>query len=592
MKTHEGTFAQKIRPEAEAQETLTVLGSGITGLMTVWQAAKKGYSITVLSQSPDPRVKSDNDNPQFSSTFDGMDQRYITLFEGHPYLYLAGYVDKMYPEFDKAFTTHVLEGGLLALPLDKFTEDAQQWLKQRMEKNAELRAQTPAAVEKVTALFTQYERENRASMREWHNFLREILQIDPQLIKNLSLSYEGILRLYDNAEIFNTAVESHTRGGVLKRTLAPEQLAEEYPVYAQGVQNGFIRGGAIEITGLTLGVKSLGEAMITSLEKKGVKFRFDTPVEKLVVKVGVVQGLELTGQSELHTSKHYMLHPGAFAQQKLFEDVPQVQEQLAAVEGYWITIENADKILDKMGYKPNKVHGQQALMTLIEKLPEEHRQKYMDRFAALGLDAEKLGTLAPIVDFNNMPIQHGDKKILGVGSGYIFKGFAHADKNGKSTFQNDEKSETFMLTIMELWLDVLHGRDVLNTGSMTAHKQGCKRSWTLGDAEIDLNLGTNDGGVCGIRGGGNTGDTSKSLMVARYNTELMKLMKNSATQIGIMASAAVGLRRSMGLEPKDTTWKDEYLAVHGAVKHAQRASAIIERIELARTKETTQRKLG
>ena len=167
------SFTDTVRPK---KETLTIVGSGIAGLMTAWEAQKAGYAVTVVSQSPDPRLRSDNDNPQFSSTFDSKnDQRYITLFEGHPYLELAGYVDKMYPEITEDFKEHVLNGGLLAVPFDEFKEDTQRWLEERFAISKSLKAGDPATVQQVTELFENFEQENRAAMAKWYDFLKDIL---------------------------------------------------------------------------------------------------------------------------------------------------------------------------------------------------------------------------------------------------------------------------------------------------------------------------------------------------------------------------------------------------------------------------------
>lgn len=514
--------------EKLTKQTLTVVGSGIAGLMTAWEAQKNGYQVTILSQSPDPR-KSKEGSEQLSCTFDGQDQRYITLFEGHPYVQLAGYIDKMYPDIAGDFMRTVLEGGMLAKPFNEFREKTQQWLKARSDLNDKLREGDEKLVNEMQDLFESYEQENRAAMDKWYDFLQEILQHDPTLPKTLSLSYEGIIRLYDSDDVFEQAKTSHERGGVLKRTLTPHELAEEHPAYATGVENGFIAGGAVEMYGLTLGIKSLAKAMMNLLEKRGVEINFNTPIETIVVEDGTVQGLKASGEGKLYVSKSYAVHPGAFAPQSLFEQIPEAQNTLAAMEGYWITIEGADNIIQKMGDKPNKVHGKQSLSGLLDKVSEESQTSYVERFAELGINKGELSDIVPIVDFNNMPIRKDGALTLGVGSGYIYKGMAYNDeKTGELTFSNNPEAEKFVLTVMELWLEVLHGKELLEQGTLKAHDKGCKRSWSINDKEMEIALPTKDGGVMVISGGGNTGCTTKSTLVAKVIVELMNAVQQAA----------------------------------------------------------------
>jgi hypothetical protein len=138
-----------------------------------------------------------------------------------------------------------------------------------------------------------------------------------------------------------------------------------------------------------------------------------------------------------------------------------------------------------------------------------------------------LDIIAPIVDFNNMPIRKNGEIALGVGSGYVFKGIGERGKDGKVVFEDHSKSGEFVLAVMELWLEALHGKSLLSRGKMIVHPIGCKRSYTPDDQELDVNIPTTLGGVCMIHDGGNTGSTTKSAFIAKYILEKMHTASTS-----------------------------------------------------------------
>lgn len=528
-------------------QSVTIIGSGISGIMTAWQLAKASMKVTLYSKSPDPSVN-DSLVDYESSTFDSKnDQRYITLFEGHPYLELDGYVDKMYPGIADDFNREVLDGGLLAVQIEKYTERSVRWLEERAAINHELRDGNTKIIEEVENLFISYTRENRAAMAQWYYILADLIKEHPELIKTLSLSYKGILRLYDTKDAFEHSKKSHIEEGVFLRELEPEELIIEYPAYTEGVKHRFIQGGAIEIHGLTFGVQSICKLLIDKIQRMGVQIYFESEVESIQKdSCGLVSGLKIKGQTKIHQSNHYIFHTGAFAGPELFESVEQAQNKLAAVEGYWITIENADQLLKAMGNKPNKVHGKKSLAELLSMIDAVSAKHYKKELYALGIKDQNLTEIAPIVDFNNMPINNQGKMILGVGSGYIFKGLAERKENNKVIFTNNKTSEQFTLLIMELWLEALHGKKLLTEDTkIVIHKEGCKRSWTPTDKELDINIPTSEGGLCMIHDGGNTGSTTKSPFIAEYVLCKIKLASKQAS------FSYDKLRYSLGKSSKD-----------------------------------------
>jgi glycine/D-amino acid oxidase-like deaminating enzyme len=91
------------------QTPVLVVGSGITGLMTAYNAALAGYAVRVISKSPDSRLAPVGTRFE-SSIWDGYVNRYITLTEGNPYLDLPGYITTMYPGIDTDFRQDLCSG--------------------------------------------------------------------------------------------------------------------------------------------------------------------------------------------------------------------------------------------------------------------------------------------------------------------------------------------------------------------------------------------------------------------------------------------------------------------------------------------------
>lgn len=536
---------------------LIVVGSGISGIMTAWHAAQKGYCVELFSKSPDPRIELPLDVNKESSTFDSKnDQRYVTIFEGHPYLEHDGYINKVYPGIAKDFETDVLSGGILVSPYKKFPRASRVWLDERSELNKKLLSKTPEDTRRVADLFDSYTRENRAAMEKWFGIIIDLVHHTPEILGNLSLHSNGIVRLYDNTEVFNQSRASHQEEGVFIKEYTPQELIKKYSAYREGVQRGFIAGGAIEVYGLAFAVGVFCREVLDRLERMGVKLNFKTEVQKVLINSEKkVEGVLLFGEGMARVANNYAFHTGAFAGPELFEFIPQAQHKLAAVEGYWITIENADRIVAGMGNKPNKVHGKKSLGEMLAMVDGSSARRYLKRLKELGVDNKILDDIAPIVDFNNMPIRRNGQTSLGVGSGYVFKGVAKRGNDGRVEFKDTSKSGKFVLTVMELWLEALHGKELVS--AMTMHPVGCKRSYTPNDEELDVNIPTKSGGLCMIHDGGNTGSTTKSPFIAEYILEKMGVASKTGMEV-VKVGEFSELRTGLGRSAKDipgSRWK-------------------------------------
>lgn|GEM_PF-2409298 len=497
-------------------ERITIVGSGITALITAYSALHSGLGVTIISKAPDPRHVEVESVDHQGATFDGMDQRYITLFEGHPYLDFLEYVQKTYPDISGDFMKTVERGGMLGKAFTEFNLNSQEWLEKRFRENQLLLEEDPEAIKRVRRLFEAYVKDNRTAMFMWYQLLEEILEKVPGLLESLSLSTDGVLRIYDNVEVLHESVITHRKEGVLKRVLTPTQLKDEYPAYKTGVDNGFIQGGAIEVFGLTFGVKTLAIAILNELASRGASFLFNTEVSGVLLDENErVEGIMLSDGST-HVSTHYAFHTGAFGGPSIYAQLSEANQQLAAVEGYWIEFERADVLLKQMGQKPMKMHGKQPLSALLDKVEINSRERYLRNLTSLGVDQDALSEICPTIDFNNMPIRKNSMDILGCGSGYTFLGLAERGKGGRSIFPESTKAQEFTQVVMQLALEALYGRSLLESGKIKIRETGCKRSWTPLDKELDVNRVTKDGGLLMIHGGGNTGSTTKAPFISHY----------------------------------------------------------------------------
>ncbi|MFD2573075.1 hypothetical protein ACFSUS_20710 [Spirosoma soli] len=175
-------------------ESIIIVGSGITALVSALKAVEQGLTVTMLSKSPCTRTSEAGQLFQ-SSTHDGSFNRYITSTEGHPYLDLDGYVTQMYPDIASDFEKTIAEGGMLALPAAEFSPETQRFLNKRKVINQSIKNDRQAWLQNEQ-LFKEYVAENISSMKLWYQELALFLTETPELAQELSLSV-GIHRFYD-----------------------------------------------------------------------------------------------------------------------------------------------------------------------------------------------------------------------------------------------------------------------------------------------------------------------------------------------------------------------------------------------------------
>jgi len=487
--------------------TVLVVGSGITGLMTAYHARSAGYSVRLISKSPDPRIAPEGTMFE-SSTWDGYVNRYITLTEGHPYLDLPGYITTMYPGIDSDFRQDISHGGMLAYPMEQWDRLSFEFLKEKSRANQDKEA--------ILNLFHEYLDENRSSMEQWYELLTEAIRRYPNIASQVTLHTEGIDRFYDEEPLFLGANSTQSDQHIVKRSYSPEQLLENpgFQIYAQGIRKRqFIAGGGLTMYGLAFDIQALcREWLLNELEAQGVEMLLgdDYDVIELERDSGnCVVGLR-TKNGELHIAKHLFLHPGAYMNPQVLQNT-EAYGQLAGVKGLWMRIKNAQTLFGNAP-RPNKIHG--------------------------GKYSIKLGDrtfTGQICDLNVMPKFNSDGSWeLVIGSGYLFVGtypfkgdsimgqplpdsIAEADRQTQIKFAEELAIRAFAQVVSRVY-DLNIDIDSVLSGVhdyIDFPSKGCVRSWTPDDRELRVLIPTVLGGVAIVDGGGNTGSTTKAPFVSK-----------------------------------------------------------------------------
>ena len=534
----------KTQPNAA---TVLVVGSGITGLMTAYRMAVAGYSVKVVSKSPDPR-EAHQGTRYDSSTWDGYVNRYITLTEGHPYLDLPGYISVMYPDIGQDFRTEIAQGGMLAMPMREWGALTQAFLHERLRANEDQAA--------TLQLFQTYVDENRASMELWYELLTEAVLHYPELAEALSLHTHGIDRFYDEAHLYEGAARSQQAEQIVKQRYSVEQLLchPDFQLYREGIaQHGFIRGGAITMYGLAFDVQALGRAwLLRELDQRGVELCFGPEYEVLGMErdaAGAVMGVR-TLNGALHSARHICFHSGAYSKPEVFKGTA-AYGKLAGVKGLWMRIKHAQQLFGAAEHapRPNKIHGGKYAV-------EIGGQTYQGQVA----------------DLNIMPKFNSDGSWeLVIGSGYLFVGIypfeadlelgepqpiAALEQQRRARVQlAEELALRAFVQVVERMYNLEIDLEAVRAGThpqIDLPSRGCVRSWTPDDNELRVILPTAQGGILLIDGGGNTGSTTK----APFNSEVARQFVQS-------------LDAATGPLPPLATLEASYAAMRGSLRRTR-----------------------
>ncbi|MGA1264719.1 MAG: FAD-dependent oxidoreductase [Prochlorothrix sp.] len=554
---------------------LIIVGSGITGLMTAYEAARSGYRVALLSKSPDPRTSAPKTTFE-AATWDGYINRFITLAEGHPYFTLPPEAAVTHGEVGADFQRSIAEGGMLAQPVSHWDAATQQFLQTRQACDRNQAANL--------ALLQDYLDENRTSLTLWYHILSQALQDCPDLLPELSLHSSGIDRLYTTPAAYAHAQTMQQQQNILKDSHGSDlgdrsslRLGEADPslaIYDRATAGGRSGAGVLTQYGVAFDVQVLGRQwLLPALERLGVVLGLG-PAFRVVELVrdgqNRVQGLQTAG-GQIYRSRHYVLHPGAYSEPGLLAQTP-AQNRLAGVKGLWLRLKRADRLLGiTQPPRPCKIHGPKAPI-------QYHGQTYPGQVTDLNVMAK-----APTGDW-------AEGWDLVIGSGYLFQGFfpwpessgcaenspelpdsvalsstaAERSELARSQPERSDleqaelaRSEALALGAIVQVVNQVYGLDldletVLGDGDPRVDRPsaGCLRSWSPDDRELRELLPTAAGGALIIHGGGNTGSTTKAPFTSQVTLQFLQKLDYSLDCEGDRAPV-VGIPPNPPLEEGD-----------------------------------------
>ncbi|RAJ91045.1 hypothetical protein LX87_05386 [Larkinella arboricola] len=531
----------------KTKESILIVGSGITALVSALKALEQGMAVTILSKSPCTRTAAVDQVFQ-SSTHDGSFNRYITSTEGHPYLDLDGYVTQMYPDIAIDFETTIAQGGMLALPLEEFSPQTQCFLQKRKALNQSIR-NNPQDWLAYERLFIEYVAENVYSMKLWYEQLAQFLDEKPELAQELSLSI-GIHRFYDEKSLFESARKTLSGQGMIKASFYNDEAVNhpEFAAYRSGIEKqSFIKGGALIMHGLAFNIKAVVGFLLEKLEKAGVRFLLGPDHEVTTIRYDSSHQVEgvITRDGKVHEAKYFLFHGGAYMQTGLLPG-DFAHPPVCGMKGFWahITGKTAEKIISGMGLSPKacKIHGGKMPITV-------DGQEYVSQVADLNVQ--------PVI----LTKPNGETEYtVCIGSGYLFVGtypFEGDTDVPKSSAQSQERINAIRkaekLAIAGFWEVVRRVYDLevsFEACLARSHpdvkilEKGCIRSWSVDDRELRLVQKTRQGGVMLVHGGGNTGSTTKSMFESVVAMNFINQL-DATHSVGELAKLYENVRKSL-----------------------------------------------
>ena len=433
--------------------------------MDAFALYQSGFIVALYAKGPDPRINRKAEH--YSSTQNGELGRFISRFEGEHYLGDS----PMYPDMKGAFQKHITDGGWLAKLENELTDFDKQWLKKREQACDDL--------EQMNKTERWYVQANGEAMLLW----QEMILKYPDLFKETDLFNTGILRLYDSKKLFDWAMRRHRKEDVLQRALTPEEVAKDYPYFANGVALGYLAGG-LEAPGFSFNIHRFTSNIIDYLDKKGVEFFWNHSISRVQIShQGLVQGL--ISDSGLIVADHYAINPGAYAEEDLFQGTPSAGK-IAGVAGRWMFIPAPENFK-----RPVKIHGDVRI---------ENGQKF------------------PVVDVNLTPFtDEQGQKWLAVGGGYAYLGKPPFNKKNLAFDLIDAENERTIKRYLGPTYD-----NAKKAGLIRKSEATCVRSFTFDDNPVMDSMPTDKGGILRINVGTNTGTTTISTFTSQETVKALR----------------------------------------------------------------------
>ncbi len=436
-------------PGSLAGTRVTLVGAGIVNLVSAFELVEQGAAVEILEASPDPRARPEWQ--RLGATHGGEDARMFCFTEADNYNEKR---DRVYARMNATLRQCVTEGGWMVVPSAQLKQSEKTWIK-NFQSLPRWRAE----------VFTQdIHRFNIESGRLWD----EMRLGSPDLFQGVGYT-EGILRLYSQPEKVEAAQALHGRLGSLRRVLDRAELSRRHPAFRDAVKAGEI-AGAIEVVGFTLNIHRFAAKLLTHLENRGARIRWNHPVIALERSVdGSVSGLRT--RHGVVRSQHYVLSPGAYG------------------NGLLSGTRSADRIQGILGLWLLLPHLQPRLRQSVK----IHREGHVGEDSNITIATGRAG-----------------EPILILGSGYGFIGSQPLDMESPQIaclFEAVEENA-------RRFLPRAHARAV-QEGTLMGSRKACVRPFTstsLGIFEVDR---TADGGRLVLTSGHNTGGFTQSPAVAK-----------------------------------------------------------------------------
>jgi glycine/D-amino acid oxidase-like deaminating enzyme len=449
------------------KKRIILVGSGISGLMDAFALNQVGFTVEVYSKGPDPRDRSQKDYS--SSTHNGELGRFISRFEGEHYLGSS----PMYPDMEKAFRTHVENGGWLGKHANELNTFDKAWLLKRAEANT--KEKEMLEIEKF------YVSANGKAMILWNELIKNF----PEIFKNTDLLNTGITRLYDREILLNWAVRRHQKEKALERALNQKEVIKEYPYFAEAAELGYI-AGAVEAPGFSFNIHKFTSNLISYLENSGATFFWSKCIYRIkFTKNKLVEGL--VTDAGMIKADGYSLNPGAYAEEGFFKGTS-ATGKVAGVAGRWMFIP-----APKNFKRPVKIHGDSRIEN---------------------------GKQFPIVDINLTHFKDKTgKEWLAVGGGYAYLGKPPYDKTNSALEAIDAENERTISRILGPTY-----RQAKIDGFIKKSDATCVRSFTYDDMPIMDNMAATNKGILRINVGTNTGTTTISPFTAMETVKTFRTL--------------------------------------------------------------------
>ncbi|CAF1003407.1 unnamed protein product [Didymodactylos carnosus] len=295
-------------------ESITVIGAGIAGLVAALFLSVAGYRVTVIDRHDKPMLGKDLDVYNGGTTMGGCDARHASVTEA------------------VAAPTRIRSLRLMPMKkgwkmLDKMSVDEQMWAKK-----FEAMSAFPAMYSIFSDLVTSV---NRVAIDLWEDLFERI----PELAENAIRSRRIVRLCTSELAVSNTLKfqrKVHRKNDEVVR-LSEEQMVARFP----HLNRSHLAGG-IEVEGFTINVKQLGDNLINYLEKKQqVTFRWASEVASLQDTAVTLY----TGEKII--SDRILLATGVSGDD-LLKGSP-ITKQVQGVIGYWLTLPNINMITE--GFK-------------------------------------------------------------------------------------------------------------------------------------------------------------------------------------------------------------------------------------------------